>query len=246
MANVQTAGSVSIGAGMTTGTITIGGTAETGTITLGSSSGTNSVLIANGAGATTLSLANVQIAGGVNIATAMTTGNIAIGSAQTSGTLTLGSIAAGTGAVRIADGTGAQTVTLATGAGAKTLTLGSINTTSSTTINSGTGDILLTNGNVRIVTTGKGLQQKAGAATDFLGTAVLTLGAVVVANTNIATGDKIFLSRIAANGGATLGELSYTISNGASFTITSLILGTPAATQTADVSSVAYFIVRPL
>ncbi len=78
------------------------------------------------------------------------------------------------------------------------------------------------------------------------GTAVLVLGTVTVANTNIATGDLIFISRIASNGSVTLGELSYTIINATSFTITSLILGTPASPQTADVSSVAYFIVRPI
>ncbi len=78
------------------------------------------------------------------------------------------------------------------------------------------------------------------------GTAVLTLGTVTVLNTNIATGDLIFLSRIASNGSVTLGEYTYTISNAASFTVTSLILGTPASTQVADVSSFAYFIVRPV
>ena len=79
-----------------------------------------------------------------------------------------------------------------------------------------------------------------------MGTAVLILGTVTVANTNIATGDLIFLSRVASNGSVTLGIPTYTISNGASFTITSLVIGTPASTQTADVSSIAYFIVRPV
>jgi hypothetical protein len=67
---------------------------------------------------------------------------------------------------------------------------------------------------------------------------------VTIANTNIAANDRIFLSRIATNGSVTLGELTYSISAGASFTVTSVILGTPASTQTADVSSFAYIIVR--
>lgn len=114
------------------------------------------------------------------------------------------------------------------------------------TLTSGTGNINAAGGNLKIASTGKGLQIKSGVVTDMAGTAVLVLGTVTVANTNIATGDLIMLSRVASNGSVTLGELSYTISNGASFTINSLTLGTPAATQTADVSSVAYFIVRPV
>jgi hypothetical protein len=56
----------------------------------------------------------------------------------------------------------------------------------------------------------------------------------------------IFLTRTAANGSTTFGELSYTISNGASFTVTSLILGTPGSTQTGDTSTFAYIIIRPV
>ena len=110
----------------------------------------------------------------------------------------------------------------------------------------GTGNYNVSGGNLKIASTGKGLQVKGGVATDFVGTAVLILGTVTVANTNIATGDLIFLSRVASNGSVTLGIPTYTISNGASFTITSLVIGTPASTQTADVSSIAYFIVRPV
>jgi hypothetical protein len=157
-------------------------------------------------------------------------------------------IAGGSGAqtINIANSTGGKTVAIATGAGANAVTIGSTNSTSATTINSGSGNINATGGHLKIATTGKGLQVKGGAATDMVGTAVLVLGTVTVANTNIATGDLIFISRVAANGSVTMGEMSYTISNGASFTITSLVLGTPASVQTADVSTVAYFIVRPV
>jgi hypothetical protein len=159
----------------------------------------------------------------------------------------------------VANNTGVKTINIAgdgatsdnvirigTGAAAQTLTLGSTNTTSALTLNAGSGNINATGGNLKIATSGKGLQIKGSAATDFVGTATLVLGTVTVANTNIATGDLILLSRVAANGSVTLGELSYTISNGTSFTITSLILATPVSTQTADVSSVAYMIVRPV
>ncbi len=89
------------------------------------------------------------------------------------------------------------------------------------------------------------LQIHSGAVTDFIGTGVLTAGTQTIANTNIATGDVILLTRTAVNASTTLGEFTYTISNGASFTVTSVILGTPGSTQTADVSSYAYVIVRP-
>lgn len=98
-------------------------------------------------------------------------------------------------------------------------------------------------GNFTTVTADQ-LQINGGAATDFIGTATLVSGTVTVANTNIAATDRIFIQRTAANASTTLGELSYTISAGASFTITSLILGTPASPQTADVSTVTYLIVR--
>lgn len=87
--------------------------------------------------------------------------------------------------------------------------------------------------------------QNGGAVTDFIGTGVLTAGTQTIANTNIATGDVILLTRTGVAASTALGELTYTISNGASFTVTSIIIGTPASTQTADVSTYAYFIVRP-
>jgi len=137
-----------------------------------------------------------------------------------------------------------QTVITSSQAAATAIQLTASDVAGGITATTGTGNFNVSGGNLKIATTGKGLQIKTGAATDFAGTAVLVLGTVTVLNTNIATGDLIFLSRIASNGSVTLGELSYTISNGASFTINSLILGTPASVQTADVSSVAYFIVR--
>lgn len=107
-----------------------------------------------------------------------------------------------------------------------------------------TGNETITTGNVIINSAGQQLQVHGGAVTDFIGTGTLVAGTVTIANTNIAATDRIFPSRTAANASTTLGELSYTISAGASFTVTSLILGTPASTQTGDLSSFAYFIVR--
>jgi len=109
-----------------------------------------------------------------------------------------------------------------------------------------TGNITTTAGNVIISGAAKQLQVEGGAVTDFIGTATLAAGTVTIANTNIAAGDRIFLSRTAANASTTLGELSYTISAATSFTVTSLIIGTPGSPQTGDLSSFAYFIVRQL
>ena len=168
--------------------------------------------------------------------------------------------------VRAAQGTGAASVQLLSTAGGVTLTGGkatanAINLTCSDgaggiTCTAGSGGLnvtgatvvtgnLSTTGDLAINTSGKKLTVKAGAATDFAGNNVLTAGTVTINNTNIATGDLIFIQRIAPAASVTTGELTYTISNGVSFTVTSVILGTPGSTQTADVSTFAYFIVRP-
>ena len=96
-----------------------------------------------------------------------------------------------------------------------------------------------------IATVAKTLLVNGGAVTDFIGTGVLTAGTQTIANTNIATGDIILLTRTGVAASTTLGVLTYTISNATSFTVTSVILGTPGSTQTGDVSTYAYFIVRP-
>lgn len=107
-----------------------------------------------------------------------------------------------------------------------------------------TGNYTATTGNVIINSAGKQLQVHGGAVTDMIGSATLASGTVTVANTNIAAGDKIFLSRSSVNGSTVLGVLTYTISAATSFTITSVIVATPGSTQTADTSIVQYFIVR--
>ncbi len=136
MTGVGTAGTYTFN--LLTGNST--GTTQAVNIATGSAATTISV---GGTGANTVAIANTQTGGSLSLAHAMTTGNIAIGDAQTTGTLTIGSTAAGSGAVRIVDGTGAQIINFATGAGAKTLTIGSTNTTSTTTINAGSGNIVM-------------------------------------------------------------------------------------------------------
>lgn len=98
-------------------------------------------------------------------------------------------------------------------------------------------------GNVIINGAAKQLRVHGGAVTDFIGTAVLVAGEVTVANTNIAATDRIFVQRTTANASTALGVFSYAISAGASFTITSR-KPADATAETADVSTVTYFIVR--
>ena len=176
---------------------------------------------------------------------------------NTSGAATTTIGTGGTGAVLIGNSTGNTAVTgdLSTtgnidgGAAISSITSITAGSTliATTSITSLGGDITANVGNVVFNSAGKQLRVHGGAVTDFIGTATLTSGTTgAIANTNIAATDRIFVQRVAANASTTLGELSYTISAGASFTITSLILGTPGSTQTADVSTVTYFIVRQL
>lgn len=113
------------------------------------------------------------------------------------------------------------------------------------TLTSGTGNVNASGGHLVIASVARTLLVNGGAVTDFIGTGVLTAGTQTIANTNIAAGDVIILTRTGVAASTTLGVLTYTISAATSFTVTSVILGTPGSTQTADVSTYAYFIVRP-
>jgi hypothetical protein len=186
-----------------------------------------------------------------------TTSTYAIsGTGVNTGTIT---IDGGTGArtINIANNTGIKTINIAgdsatsaniikigTGAGAQTVTLGSTTTTSTTTINSGSGNVNVTGGHLSIASVAKTLLVNGGAVTDFIGTGVLTGGTQTILNTNIATGDVIIITRLAVNASTALGLFTYTISNGVSFTVTSMG-ATTATILAADASSYAYFIVRP-
>lgn len=81
-----------------------------------------------------------------------------------------------------------------------------------------TGDVTSSTGNILASTLGKGLQIKTGT-NSRLGTAVLVGGTKVVANTSVTANSLIFLT-VSTTGGVQ-GNLSYTKSNGTSFTINS-------------------------
>lgn len=94
---------------------------------------------------------------------------------------------------------------------------------------------LAATGNIATSVAGAGLQIKEGSNAR-MGTATLSGGTIEVANTSAATGDRIFVQRVSGTG-AEFGFLSYTISNGVSFTINS--------TDAQDDSVVNWLIIKP-
>jgi hypothetical protein len=215
-----------------------GGTSTFNVFTGTSTSGTQTINLATGSSPAVVNIGNaaagaIAITSGANITTTIATGHTyaVVGGG---GTINIGVDAA-------------NTISIGNGAFATTTALGSINTSSTTTINAGSGGVNVTGSNLQIATAGKFLSIKGAsfAATNSIGVGTLSSGTVTINNTNIATGDVILLTRTAAAGSTTFGVLTYTISNGASFTVTSLILGTPGSTQTGDTSTFSYIIVRP-
>lgn len=80
------------------------------------------------------------------------------------------------------------------------------------------GNITAIAGDVVISTLGKGLQIKTGTSSR-IGSATLVGGTVIVTNTSVTANTKVFFNRTLTGG--TVGFLSATKSNGASFTLTS-------------------------
>lgn len=114
------------------------GTSNNAAIGIGNGSGTTqdvSILGGSGSGAILIS------ANGGNVTVNSGGGNEAFNT--TNGTFT---VATGTGAVTISGDAAANTIHIGTGAGVKTTAIGSLNTTSSTAIQSGTGGISLSSG----------------------------------------------------------------------------------------------------
>lgn len=251
---------VQIGSGEGATTVNVaGGATAAKVVNIATGAVANVVTIGSVSGAAQLDLkvgtGNFSLDGAAtstyDIGAATTSGTISIGGTSQTGT---GTLFGGDGAqtVNIANSTGGKTVNIASGAGANAVTIGSTNTTSATTINAGSGDITMvgdvdvSTGDLKISGAAKQLQVEGGAATDFIGTATLVNGTVTVLNTNIGATDRIFVQRQSINGSTALGELTYSISAATSFTITSVQAGTPASTETNDVSVVMYFIVRQL
>lgn len=100
--------------------------------------------------------------------------------------------------------------------------------------------------NLTLTTPGNQFRMEGGAVTDFIGRATLTAGTVTVANTGIASTDRIFITRAGVGASTSLGGLMTTIVPSTSFVITSVQLTSPGSTQTGDASTVDYIIIRQL
>lgn len=261
---------INIGTGAGVKTLTLGSTNTTSPTTLQSgsgalnitstggaltvNSGVGALSISNDAAATTVAIATGAGVKGVTLgstnttsATTVQSGSGALNITATGGALTINS---GAGALSISNDATITTLTIGTGAAAKTCTFGSTNTTSTTTLQAGSGGITLTGivtsaNTIKINGAATQLQVHGGAVTDFIGQATLTNGTVTVANTNIAATDRIFVNRSAVNASSALGVFKVVITAATNFVITAC---KPAdgTTETGDASTVDYFIVRQL
>lgn len=73
----------------------------------------------------------------------------------------------------------------------------------------------------------------------------LVLGTKTIADATITANSRLLVTLKSANTSVTLGVPSYTLNAGVGYTLTSLILGTPAATQVADVSTYTVIVYEP-
>lgn len=264
---------VSIADGISGNQVTIGNgantTAQSISLASGAAGSNSTVNILNGVNTTgtqTLNILTGTSSGGTqvaNIATGSSPASVNIGNsaagaiALSSGSTISATVAAGQAfnviggtSSTIAVGTSITTGSITIGG---SLTSGSVNignasaTSSAINLKVGSGGLQVTGGPLNIATAGQMLQIKGAsfAATNFIGVGTLASGTVTINNTNIATGDVILITRTGINGSTTLGVLTYSISNATSFTVTSVILGTPGSTQTGDTSTFSYVIVRP-
>ena len=241
-----------------------GGASETLSIMSSQGTGVNSVSVVSTAGGLTLNAGlasddaiNLEAAaGGIDVDAAMQL-NLTSSEAQADAVRIYASDAAGgidmdcgtggfnlaasNGPVTVVSGTGA--ITIGTDASQHNVTIGSTTGTSTTTLQAGSGGVNVT-GNLVMTAVATQLQMNGGAATDFIGTGTLSSGVATINNTNIAATDRIFIQRTGLNLSTALGDLVYSITPSASFTITSLQRTIPASTETNDNSTFTYFIVR--
>lgn len=150
-----------------------------------------SVNVAGGeAAADAVVISATNAAGGISVAA----GTAGISILTTNGVIDIDS---GTGAISISDDAAATTVSIANGAAAKTLVLGSTNTTSTTTVQSGTGGVIVTSTDEILLDSVGVLELNSSAG-------VISIGNDAVAqNINIGTGAAARTIEVGNNTGAT-------------------------------------------
>ena len=139
--SINTSGSAAtnIASGTSTGAVNIGTGANAATVTIGRTGGTLTTIgsLGHTGTATFTGATDVNVTGSAatNINSGASTGNVTIGGS-------------GTMSILIGNGTGVQTIALGDGGtGAKTVTLGSTASTGTTTIQSGSGGVLINQNN---------------------------------------------------------------------------------------------------
>ena len=160
---------ISNDASATTVTVATGGAVKTATF--GSTNGASVTTIASGTGGLSVGTsanAHLTTLGSTNTTSATTvqSGSGALNVTSTGGALTINS---GVGALAISNDASATTITIGTGGAVKGITLGSTNTTSSTIVQSGTGNVAINTG-LTIDSTGRNYNTKQPCFLAYLGT----------------------------------------------------------------------------
>lgn len=146
-----------------------------GAISIGNDADAQNINIGTGAAARVITVGNVTGATQV----VLNSGSAGVAVTGTNGAIT---VASGTGAINVSADAAATTVNLGTGAGVKAVTLGSTNTTSSTVVQSGTGDVAVTSADAILLDAVGVLELNSSAG-------VIGIGNDAVAqNINIGTG----------------------------------------------------------
>jgi hypothetical protein len=133
--------------------------------------------------------AGATVTGGVVSLNASSNNAVNIGTGTTTSTVTLG-------------GTGAQTIAVGNGAAAKTVAIGSSNTTSTTTILSGSGGLLLNKDNNQPTNIGTGTSTGLVTIGGGSGTAAINTTSWDISNAGAATGFTGFVTTGVLSGGA--------------------------------------------
>ena len=197
---------------------------------------------------------NVIIAGGTNITSAGAGSTITVNldaaiSLATSVTAPLYTAGAGVdldltvpsgqdGVIKLGDASAANKLSITDSADSEVAQINSDGAAQFDSSVTAGGDIILSSVATKI-------QMNGGAVTDFIGQATLVSGTVTIANTNIAAGDRIMLTRADANSSSALGLLTITaLTASTSFVITALDPSDGSSTITGDVSIVNYVIIR--
>lgn len=157
--NTSTNANTAINSTSSTGTVTIGNTSS-GVVTI--NSGTAGILVGTTANAHASTFGSTSSTS----STTVQSGSGALNITSTNGALTIDS---GTGALGISTDASATTVSLATGGAVKGLTLGSTNTTSSTIIQSGSGNVAINTG-LTVDSSGRNFNTKQPAFSAYLNT----------------------------------------------------------------------------